>query len=345
MLQLLWQQTADFNLDARQVTHQDWQLFFARQGQQRAATHDGKLGRKCFQQQHLLSLLAELIAPVGFHALCNAHQQVAAAFRLRHFETQAVRDFPLIGNGLQANARGAFQHRVGDGIGLDNPVKFVIGFVFGVFGQRQQPGLHHTPKLALMHRHRGSHMQDVLRLAQFIGDNAGGHRRDFGIEKARNIHRTQHLAASSWSSALRDEACGQFEGHGAGLLRNSQRLGLHGSDQFVLVVAHVELVAGAGVQTQRGDKARGLGTDITVIHRHSLFKLGRVDRVAKAHAKHGAAKIGLNWVLIKLCAVKLSAELRRGELQATVLEVYVGSQCLTAQLDFVFLSHRPIGCG
>ena len=108
VLQLLGQQATNFNPNARQVAHQHGQLFLARQRQQRPAAHDGQLGRKAFEQHHVLPLRAQLVAAVGFHALAYPHQQVFAALSLRHAKAQRVHHFAFGGNGLQIQLGGPF---------------------------------------------------------------------------------------------------------------------------------------------------------------------------------------------------------------------------------------------
>ena len=122
-----------------------------------------------------MTLIAQLVTPLGFHAFGHAHQQVAAAFGLRHFEAQAVGGFALARNRLQVYTGGAFENGVGDGRRIGGPVELVIGRVLRLFGERQQPGLHHASELPLMHWHGSRHMQHVLGLTQLVGHNAGVH--------------------------------------------------------------------------------------------------------------------------------------------------------------------------
>jgi hypothetical protein len=340
MLQLLRQQAADLQTDAGQVAHEDRQLALARECEQGALAHDGELGREGLQQRHALPCGTQLVAAGRLQALGDAHQQVAPALGLRHAKADHVAHFALAGDGLQVELLRAAQHRIGDLRGVGRPVELVVAVVLvalGFFGGGQQPGLHPARHFALVHGHGGGDVHHVLGLAVLAGDDGGLHAGHGQAEEAGNVDGARGVAALRGAALLRDAAGREAQHHGARLLGNGQRLGLHRGVQAQLVVADGELFARALAHAEER------GTASLVVGEHqALLEFRGVHGVREAHLEQGAAHVGLHRVLIELGGGDLRGELGRGELVLAQFQLDVRGERAAGKLHLVRLADGPV---
>jgi hypothetical protein len=123
-VQLLRQHAGDVDLHARQVAHQQGQLLLAGQRQQRAAAHDGQLGREGLDLQDLQPVAAQQVAAGRLHALGHLDEEEAPAFGLGQAEGGGLGHLALAGDGVELHGLGALEHgrrhlgRVAPGEGL-----------------------------------------------------------------------------------------------------------------------------------------------------------------------------------------------------------------------------------
>ena len=338
VLQLPGQQAPDLQAHTGQVAHQHGQFLLARKREQGAPAHDRQLGREGRQQQHALALRAQLVAARRLQALGDAHQQIASALGLRQLEAHGRRDLALAGDGAQGDPARALEHRVVDGLGVGRPVEPLFAAVCVLAGGGQLPGLDRAGHLALVDRHGGGGMQHVFGLAVLAGDDGRLQVGDRQAVKPGNVDGAHKSPLRARPATLGGGARGQLQRHGPGLLRNGQRLRLHGGGQLVFVIAHGVLQALAIALLQQRAFAAGLA----VGQLQALLELRRVHGMRKAQLKQRAAHIGLGRVLVELGAGDACGEDWCEEFELHPVHLDLFGQRIAGQPRHVLLSHGPI---